>query len=86
MPSDVLEYRGYTAFVNYSPEDGCLHGKLEGIRSTILFDDADKPIRESFEEAVDEYLDYCERNAVDPEKPHEGPRNVSSRNGRYKPS
>ena len=78
MPSDVLEYRGYTTLVHHSAEDGCLHGKLEGIRSTILFDDADKPIRESFEEAVDEYLEYCERSAVDPEKPYEGPRNVIS--------
>lgn len=69
MPSNVLEYRGYTTIVNYSAEDDCLYGKLEGIRSTVLFDDTDKPIRESFEEAVDEYLDYCEQSAIDAENP-----------------
>lgn len=72
MPDNVLEYKGYTTCVNYSADDGCLHGKIEDIRSTVLFDDSEKPIVDSFHEAVDEYLGYCEQSNIEPEKPCRG--------------
>ena len=76
MLSNVLEYKNYTTFVRYSAEDDCLYGKIEGIRSTILFDDSEQPIVEAFHEAVDEYLQYCEQVGIEPEKAYKGSWNV----------
>ena len=76
MATNVLEYRGYTTFVRYSADDDCLYGKLEGMRSTILFDDSGGSIVDAFHEAVDEYLADCAEEGIEPEKPYKGAFNV----------
>ena len=79
MATNVLEYRGYTTFVRYSADDDCLYGKLEGMRSTILFDDSGGSIVDAFHEAVDEYLADCAAEGVEPEKPYKAPSTCACR-------
>ena len=70
---DMLQYKGYTGTVEYSKEDGCLFGKVIGIRSRILYNglSVDDLIGD-FEAAVDDYLNMCEENGEQPEIPFKG--------------
>ena len=72
---DVLSYKGYVTRIHY--EDGILFGKLEGICDLVNFEsDSVKDIEKEFHEAVDAYLEICERHGDEPEKPFKGVFNV----------
>lgn len=70
MTNDFMEYKGYRGSIEYSDEDKCWHGKIEGIRSLISYYEAeDKPhLVDAFQDAVDDYLDLCEQEGIEPEK------------------
>lgn len=67
LESDTIEnmtgsmaLNGFTAHIEYSAEDDCLIGHIEGIRDIVGFH-AKNPddLREAFHEAVEDYLDVC---------------------------
>jgi len=74
---NILEYKGYSTRVEFSQEDNVLFGKVEGINDLILFESnkADE-IEMNFHEAVDEYLDFCKNNKLEPNKSFKGSFNV----------
>lgn len=75
--SNVLEYKGYRAKVNYSSEDNVLFGKIEGINSVVTFEAENATeINDAFKEAVDNYLAFCKINNIKPEKEYRGCFNV----------
>lgn len=60
----TLTYRGFSAQIEYSEEDGCFVGHLAGIDDIIGFHaDSMVELRAAFEEAVDDYLEICEQLA-----------------------
>ena len=64
-----VEYKGYTADIRYSEEDGLLGGHIAGIHAIIGFHgESVIEVRKAFEEAVDFYL---ETEPI-PEKPFSG--------------
>lgn len=68
-----MSYKGYAARIEYSDEDGCLIGHIAAIRDIISFHgDTVAEIREAFHEAVDDYLEACERIRKAPQKPYSG--------------
>lgn len=68
-----MTHRGYAARIEYSDEDGCLIGRVAGIQDIITFHgDAVEEIRQAFEEAVDFYIDTCEKRGKEPQKPFSG--------------
>lgn len=68
-----LRYKGYTGSVEYSEEDNCLFGKVQGIRSLISYEgDSIESLRADFEDAIDFYLDSCRERGVAPMKPYSG--------------
>ncbi|MCL1895521.1 MAG: type II toxin-antitoxin system HicB family antitoxin [Clostridiales bacterium] len=70
---NVLEYKNYHGSVEYSAADRVFHGKLLGIRSLVSFEGKDvDSLEKDFIEAVDDYLDLCERHGLDPEKEYSG--------------
>ena len=74
---DMMMYKGYYGSVHYSDEDQIFHGKIEFIRSLVSYEGADvKSLRMGFEEAVDDYLELCEEENKEPEKPFKGSFNV----------
>lgn len=75
--SNVLQYKGYRAQIQYSVEDGVLHGKIEGIRDLVCFE-AEKAadIESEFHHAVDDYLEMCAEMGVEPDKAYSGSFNV----------
>jgi predicted HicB family RNase H-like nuclease len=65
-----MEYKGYTALIQYSEEDGRFIGKVIGILDQIIFDaPCFEEIRKIFEADVDSYLQYCRQKGREPDKP-----------------
>jgi len=65
-----MEYKGYTALIRHSEEDGCFIGKVIGISDQIVFDAASlDEIRKIFEADVDSYLQYCRQKGRQPNTP-----------------
>ncbi len=59
---NVMSYKGFTARIGYSDEDGLFVGHIEGIKDVVGFHgESINELRESFEEAVKDYLETCAR-------------------------
>ena len=56
-----LEYLGYTARLEYSEEDGCYFGRLEGINGLVNFEgETPEAAEEAFRESVEDYIEYLQ--------------------------
>jgi len=76
---DTMIYKGYIGSVHYSDDDQVFFGKLEYIKALVNYEGTDvKSIKQSFEEAVEDYLDLCVKKGIEPEKPFKGSFNVRS--------
>lgn len=59
--------------IEYSDEDQLLIGDVAGIRDVIgLHGESISELRRAFEEAVDDYLETCERQGREPQKTYSG--------------
>ena len=68
-----MQYKGYSARIEFSAEDGCLVGHVLGIRNIISFHaDSVDAIETEFHGMIDFYLDCCRKNGEKPEKPYSG--------------
>lgn len=75
--SNILEYKGYIASVEFSSDDMCLFGKIEHINDLILFDGKDpSEIAAAFHDAVDSYLAFCEERGTEPNQSFKGTFNI----------
>jgi len=75
--STTLQHRGYDGSVEYSAEDKMLHGRVLGIRDTISYGGTSvRAIEKNFRDAVDEYLEFCEKRGKTPNTPFKGSFNV----------
>lgn len=75
--SNVLNYKGYISKPEMSLEDGILYGKIEGINDLVTFEgETIIELKSAFEQAVDDYLEYCEEIGKDPERAYKGTFNV----------
>ncbi len=67
---NTLEYKGYTASINFDAEGGVFYGIVEGIRGSISFHaDNVAQLQEEFKVSIDYYLESCARLGKKPEKP-----------------
>jgi predicted HicB family RNase H-like nuclease len=72
-----LSYKDYNGSVVYSDEDEILHGRILGIRDVVTFEGENvKKLKANFEQAVDEYLSFCEAEGKTPDVPYKGTFNV----------
>jgi len=68
-----MTYRGYAARIEYSDEDQLLIGHVAGIRDVIGFHgESISELRRAFEEAVDDYIETCEKLGREPQKAYSG--------------
>ncbi len=75
--SNYIHYKDYIGSVEFSEEDEVFHGKLIGIKDLISFEgDSTKTLINDFHNAVDEYLEFCEKNGRVADKPYKGSFNV----------
>lgn len=77
MSSHVLEYKGYQGDIKTSVEDGVLYGQILHINDLVTYEGDTVPqLKAAFEESVDDYLEMCEEEGVEPDKPYKGSLNV----------
>lgn len=70
---NTMMYRGYAARISYSEDDGCFVGHVAGIQDVVGFHgESVTELRAAFEEAVDDYLQTCEKLNRSPQKPFSG--------------
>lgn len=69
---NILQYRGYIGSIEFSDEDNCLFGKVIGIRSLISYEGTSvAELKQDSQDSVDDYLELCSENNIEPEKPYE---------------
>ncbi|MCP4361559.1 MAG: type II toxin-antitoxin system HicB family antitoxin [Chloroflexi bacterium] len=70
---NTMIYKGYAARIEYSDDDGCFIGHIAAIQDVVGFHgESVVALREAFEEAVDDYLETCEKLNRAPQKPYSG--------------
>jgi len=70
---NAMKYKNYVGTVEYSEEDKCLFGRLLGINDVISYEgESVVELRTAFQEAVDDYLETCEKIGKTPQRPYSG--------------
>ena len=75
----MMEYKGYAAAVELDESVGRLHGRVlnSGPYPIATFEATDVDgIRAEFHRSVDEYLESCREDGVEPRKPFSGKLNL----------
>jgi predicted HicB family RNase H-like nuclease len=85
MISSLMESKGYHAKIEYDQEDRIFVGHVLGINDSISFHgySVNELICE-FENAIDNYIDYCKKTGKTPEKEFKGSFNVRIRPEQHK--
>lgn len=74
---NTLTYKGYIGSVSFSEKDNVFFGKIEGINGLVNFEgESVKELTEAFHEAVDDYLEYCKEEGIEPHKSYSGSLNI----------
>lgn len=75
---DYLEYKGYKGSVEYSREDNCLVGKVQGMGKDLIVYEGQTldELRQDFEAGIDSYIEGCKADGVEPQKPYSGKLNL----------
>lgn len=73
----MLRYKNYTGIVEYDSVGKIFTGEVIGLRNVITFQGrTPEELEQSFQEAVDFYLEMCEKDGISPQKPYSGRFNV----------
>ena len=70
-----MEYKGYAAAVEFDDSIDVLHGRVanSGPYPIATFEATDaRQLRKEFERSVDEYLQWCAEDGVEPKRPFSG--------------
>lgn len=71
--ANTMKYREYTAAVQYDGDDGLFYGDVMDLRDTITFSGSSvEELEHAFEQAVDDYIEFCESQGEEPDKPYSG--------------
>ena len=74
---NALEYKGYYGTVEYSKADNVLFGQVIGINGLISYEgNSISELKIDFESSIDDYLDMCNENGVEAQRPYKGTFNV----------
>lgn len=75
--SNLLEYKDYMGTVEYSASDKILYGKVVGINGLVSYEGKSiEELQADFEEAVEDYLEMCREQNVEPQRTYKGTFNV----------
>lgn len=74
-----MKYKGYTGRYEVDPDEGVLHGQIDGIEDIITFvADNLEDLEREFRISVDDYLEWCAEDGVEPNRPYPEPRRIAS--------
>ncbi|MEN1761696.1 type II toxin-antitoxin system HicB family antitoxin [Anoxynatronum sibiricum] len=73
----TIKYSDYIGTVEYSAEDEVLYGVILGINDSITYEGRSvEELKAAFQEAVDDYLDFCKEIGKNPQRTYKGSFNV----------
>ncbi len=73
----MMEYKGYIGTVIYDDEAKIFHGEVINTRDVITFQGKSvDQLEKSFHESINDYLNWCKEDNVNPEKPYSGKFNL----------
>lgn len=71
--TNSMTYKGYAARIDYDDDDGIFVGHIAGIRDRVGFHaDTVDDLRAAFHEAVEDYLETCDKVGKEPQKAYSG--------------
>jgi len=74
---DLMQYKGYYGSVHFDDDEFILYGKIEFVRALVTYEATDAHgLRKAFEESVNDYLETCRDQNIEPEVPFKGSLNV----------
>ncbi len=75
---NIMTYKGYLAKIEYSDEDECFYGKVEGMKNDLICFEGNnvEELKKDFKNAIDHYLKTCEELKQKPEMQCKGSLNV----------
>ena len=74
---NLIEYKEYVGSIEFSQEDSIFFGKVQGIRALISYEGSSATeLINDFHGAVDDYLEVCKAEGIEPEKAYKGSFNI----------
>lgn len=71
--SDLMEYKGFKARVEYSADDEVFFGRLIGIEDIVTFEGKTvRELKKAMKEMVEFHIEVCERTGQKLKKSHSG--------------
>lgn len=71
--SNILEYKGFKAKIEFSADDNVFFGRLIGIDDIVSFHgETVKVLKKAFKESVDFHIEVCEKVGKKPKKQYSG--------------
>jgi predicted HicB family RNase H-like nuclease len=68
-----MNHKGYTATVEYEPDDRVFHGRVNDISDVVTFEGTSvDELDAAFRTAVEEYVAFCEERGRVPQRPYSG--------------
>ncbi len=73
----MMNYKGYVGSVEYDDEAHIFAGEVINTKSVITFQGTSvEELENEFKASVDDYLEWCKEDGIEPEKPYSGKFNV----------
>ena len=73
----MMTYKGFVGVVEYDDEARIFSGEVIYTRTVITFQGTSvDEVENEFHASVDDYLEWCKEDGVEPEKPYSGKFNV----------
>jgi len=74
---NILKYKEFIGSVHFDSEDEIFYGKIQGINDLVTFEGSTvQELKQSFHDAVEDYLDLCSELNKNPYKSFKGTFNV----------
>ena len=72
-----MEYKGYLGTVEYDADARIFHGDVINTKDVITFQGTTvSEIEQAFKDSINDYLAWCKKDGIEPEKPYSGKFNV----------
>ncbi|MCB0406636.1 MAG: type II toxin-antitoxin system HicB family antitoxin [Bdellovibrionales bacterium] len=64
-----MKYKGFIGKVEYDESGKVFHGEVLGVADTITFQGQSvKELEKAFKDSVDDYLEFCKQEGLEPQK------------------
>ncbi len=68
-----MNYKDYTARIEFDEASETFHGRIEGIKDIITFEGGSvAELKKAFHDSVDDYLEWAAGEGFTPERPYSG--------------